>query len=230
MLVVILTMKVLVACEESQVVCKAFRLFGHEAYSCDLQESSGGFPEWHILGDALEALKGGSILTMDGLLHDIGHWDMVIAHPPCTYLTAAGAVRLFAPDHSIKDPVRDMKGWAAADFFMEFLKCDVRYVAVENPCPLRRYSLPPYSQIVEPYYFGDPWRKRTCLWLRNLPELLPTNFVEPKGLWVGSTSGRRDASVYSRYSLSSHRDQKTRSKTFYGIAYAMASQWGGFLE
>nr|DAL60109.1 MAG TPA_asm: DNA (cytosine-5)-methyltransferase 3A [Caudoviricetes sp.] len=219
-------MKVLVACEESQEVCKAFRERGHEAYSCDVQGPSGGHPEWHILGDALEALKGEFILTMDNLLHYIGRWDMVIAHPPCTYLTAASAVRLFAPDHSIKDSARDSKGWAAADFFMEFWKCDIRYVAIENPCPLRRYSLPPYSQIIEPYMFGDPWKKRTCLWLRNLPLLRPTNIVEPKGLWVGSTSGRRDASVYSRYSLSSHRDQRTRSRTFPGIAAAMAEQWG----
>ena len=99
-------MKVLIACEESQTVCEAFRALGHEAYSCDIQEPSGGKPEWHILGDALEAIKGGTIVTMDGQVHDVGKWDMLIAHPPCTYLTSASAIRLFNRDHTVKDCVR----------------------------------------------------------------------------------------------------------------------------
>lgn len=209
-------MRVLVACEESQVVCKAFRALGHEAYSCDIQPCSGGHPEWHIQGDALDALYGQP-------------WDLVIAHPPCTYLTAASAVRLFNRDHTVKDFDRLIAGWEAKDFFLKFLNAPVSMVCVENPCPLRVFCLPSYSQIIEPYMFGDPWKKRTCLWLRGLPELVPTNLVEPLGLWVGSTSGRSGTGrVKSDYTLASHRDQKMRSKTFPGIAAAMASQWSTF--
>lgn len=206
-------MRVLVACEESQEVCKAFRALGHEAYSCDIQECSGGHPEWHVSGDVLPLLKQ--------------KWDLIIAHPPCTYLTAASAVRLFNSDHSIKDKDRDLKGWKSAEFFRMFLTAECDKIAIENPVPLKRYGLPPYTQIIEPYYFGDPWRKRTCLWLKNLTPLKPANVVKPLGLWVGSTSGRRDKTVYSRYELRSKRSQKERAKTFPGIARAMAEQWGG---
>lgn len=206
-------MRVLVACEESQEVCKAFRALGHEAYSCDIQPCSGGHPEWHIQVDALELLKL--------------KWDMIIAHPPCTYLSAAGAVRLYSPDHTIKDGERDSKGWEAAEFFKMFLLADCEKVAIENPTPLKRYGLPEYDQVIEPYQFGEPWRKRTCLWLKNLPKLEPTNVVEPLGLWVGSTSARRDPNVKLRYELHSNRDAKRRAKTFPGIAKAMAAQWGG---
>lgn len=207
-------MKVLVACEESQRVCAAFRAKGHDAFSCDIQPCSGGHPEWHIRGDALAALYSQS-------------WDMLIAHPPCTYLTASSAVRLFYPDHSIKDKLREQKGWAAREFFLEFLNAPVPMVAVENPVPLKHFNLPHYSQIIEPYMFGDPWKKRTCLWLRGLPDLEVTDLVEPLGLWVGSTSARSGTGrIKSTYVLPSHRDQKTRSKTFPGIAKAMADQWG----
>ena len=221
-------MKVLIACEESQTVCKAFREKGHEAYSCDIQEPSGGHPEWHILGDALKAIQGGIVETMDGETHEIGQWDMLIAHPPCTYLTAASAIRLFNPDHSIKDPERERKGWQAKEFFLKILNSEVGKIAVENPVPLKRFELPAYSQIIEPYMFGDPWKKRTCLWIKGLQNLKPTNIVEPLGLWVGATSGRKNGTgrVKSGYILKSNRDQKTRSKTFPGIAQAMAEQWG----
>lgn len=205
-------MKVLVACEESQEVCKAFRALGHEAYSCDIQECSGGHPEWHLQVDALELLKM--------------KWDLIIAHPPCTYLTAAGAVRLFNADHTVKDKNRDAKGWEAAEFFRKFLIADCGKIAIENPTPLKRYGLPEYDQVIEPYQFGDPWKKRTCLWLKNLPDLKPTRIVNPSGLWVGSTSARRDQSIKQRYSLHSNRDPKRRAKTFHGIALAMAEQWG----
>lgn len=214
---------VLIACEESQEVCKAFRARGHEAYSCDVQEPSGGHPEWHILGDALEALNGGKIATMDGIEHNVGKWDLLIAHPPCTYLTAASAVRLFNPDHSIKDPAREAKGWAAREFFIRILAADVDKVAVENPAPLRHFDLPPYSQIIQPNMFGDPWLKRTCLWLRGVQPLVPTDVVEPKGLWVGSSCKR---GVAQKYVLPSNRNSKIRAKTFPGIAKAMAEQWG----
>ena len=205
-------MRILVACEESQAITTAFRELGHEAYSCDLQECTGGHPEWHIQVDALELLKM--------------RWDMIIAHPPCTYLTAAGAVRLFNKDHTIADVERYEKGMEAAEFFRRFYEADCPRIAVENPVPMKCFGLPPYSQIVEPYMFGDPWRKRTCLWLRGLPPLRPTNPVKPLGLWVGSTSSRRDPTINQRYTLHSNRDQKRRSKTFPGIARAIADQWG----
>lgn len=204
-------MRVLVACEESQAVTIEMRRLGHEAYSCDIQDCSGGHPEWHIKADVLELLKL--------------KWDMIIAHPPCTYLTSASAVRLMP--HGVIDEERLEKGRKAAEFFMAIWNADCPRIAIENPTPIKLFGLPPYTQKIEPYYFGDPWRKRTCLWLKNCPPLLPTEIVEPLGLWVGSTSGRRDATVYSRYKLRSKRNQKDRSKTFPGIARAMAEQWAG---
>lgn len=204
-------MRILVACEESQAVTIELRRLGHEAYSCDIQDCSGGHPEWHIKGDALELLKL--------------KWDMIIAHPPCTYLTSASAVRLMP--HGIIDEERLKKGRDAAEFFMRIWNADCPRIAIENPTPIKLFGLPQYTQKIEPYYFGDPWRKRTCLWLKGLPPLLPSDVVEPQGLWVGSTSGRRDATVYSRYKLRSKRCQKERSKTFPGIARAMAEQWAG---
>lgn len=206
-------MRILVACEESQAVTAEMRRLGHEAYSCDIEPCSGGHPEWHIQVDALELLKI--------------KWDMVLAFPPCTYLTAASAVRLFAGDGCVKDPERLERGKQAAEFFRKFLDCECERVAVENPVQLRCFGLPRYSQVIEPFMFGDPWRKRTCLWLRGLPPLEPTKIVEPKGLWVGSTSGRRDPSIRTRYELPSNRDPRRRAKTFPGIARAMAEQWAG---
>ena len=221
-------MKILVACEESQRVCCAFRELRHEAYSCDIQEPSGGHPEWHILGDALAVIEGGAIVTMDGKMHYINKWDLLIAHPPCTYLANSSAVRLFNKDHTIKSRIRELKGWEACAFFMRLLDADIDKIAVENPVPLRYFGLPQYTQIIEPFHFGDPWRKRTCLWLKGLPKLTPTDIVEPLGLWVGSTGVRDKAMrVHSKYLLKSNRDQKERSKTFPGISKAMAEQWGG---
>lgn len=206
-------MRILIACEESQAVCTEMRRLGHEAYSCDIQPCSGGHPEWHLQVDALELLKM--------------QWDMIIAHPPCTYLTAASAVRLFNHDGTIKDEDRFVRGGQAAEFFREFLKADCPRIAVENPVPLKCFGLPPYTQIIEPFQYGHPWRKRTCLWLKGLNPLTPTEIVEPKGLWVGSTSARRDPSIKQRYELNSIRNSKQRAKTFPGIARAMAEQWAG---
>lgn len=153
---------------------------------------------------------------------------MIIAHPPCTYLTAAGAIRLYNADHTIADSKRLEKGRAAAQFFRSIWDCRCKRIAIENPVPMSVFGLPRYSQIIEPYMFGDPWRKRTCLWLKNLPPLVAMMEapVEPKGLWVGSTSARRDPTIKQRYELHSNRDPKRRSKTFPGIARAMALQWG----
>lgn len=221
-------MNVLIACEESQAVCIAFRERGHRAFSCDIQECSGGHPEWHIQGDVLPLINGNcTFQTADQHTHtQRGRWDLIIAHPPCTYLTAASAVRLFANDHSIKDKVREAKGWEAKRFFMAFWNADCERIAVENPVPLRHFNLPGYDQLIEPFWFGDPWRKRTALWLKGLPMLYPTNTVEPKGLWVGSTCENRDPAIYTKYKLHSNRDPKRRAKTFPGIAKAMAEQWG----
>lgn len=209
-------MRVLVACEESQAVTIELRRLGHEAYSCDIEPCSGGHQEWHLQADALEVLKI--------------KWDMIIAFPPCTYLTAAGAVRLFDKNGKIKDQARFARGGKAAEFFRAFYEADCQRIAIENPVPLRCFGLPRYSQIIEPFHFGDPWRKRTCLWLKGLPPLMATQIVEPQGLWVGSTSARRDPTVKQRYALNSNRDPKRRAKTFPGIARAMAEQWAGRCE
>lgn len=216
-------MKVLIACEESQTVCKAFRARGHEAYSCDIQEPSGGKPEWHILGDALKAIEGGQVTTMDGQVHDVGRWDLLIAHPPCTYLSKAGGNRLRINGEIQKK--RYAQGTAAAEFFLKFLNADVPRIVVENPIPLKIFGLPPYSQIIQPYMFGDEWLKTTCLWLRKLPPLFATDIVVPSGRWVETTSHVR-ALGSGEWANKGKKSAKERSKTFPGIAAAMAEQWG----
>lgn len=214
-------MKVLVACEESQAVCKAFRERGHEAYSCDIQEPSGGHPEWHILGDALKAIQGGRVTTMDGCVHDIGTWDLLIAHPPCTYLSNAGATNL--RKHGVLNEERMRKACEAKKVFMQLLDAPIQRVCVENPVPSKIHQLPPYNQIIQPYMFGDPWMKRTCLWLRNLPILMATCIVVPEGKWVETTHHGRNCGDWQKKGV---RTAKLRSKTFPGIAAAMAEQWG----
>ena len=209
-------MKVLVACEESQTVCKAFRERGHEAYSCDIQEPSGGHPEWHILGDAIAALDGGVITTMDGKQHDVGKWDLLIAHPPCTYLSNAGARFLYPK--GVLNEERLKLGLAAKDFFMAFYNADCEKICIENPTPSRVYELPKYTQVIQPWMFGHPVQKRTWLWLKGLEPLKPTEIVEERqsskvpGNWFNKGGKER---------------QKNRAKTFPGIAKAMAEQWGG---
>ena len=208
-------MKVLIACEESQEVCKAFRAKGHEAYSCDIQEPSGGHPEWHILGDALKAIEGGQVTTMDGRMHKVGKWDLLIAHPPCTYLSNAGARFLYPK--GVLNMERYEKGVQAKEFFMKFLNCNCEKVCVENPLPSKIFGLPDYSQIIQPYEFGHPYKKKTLLWIKNLPYLKPTCVVECQqstkvpGNWFNA--GGKDR-------------QRNRAKTFPGIAKAMAEQWG----
>lgn len=170
-------MKVLVACEESQAVCIAFRKLGHEAYSCDTQECSGGHPEWHIKGDVLPLINGNKpFITMDGDLHAIvGTWDLLIAFPPCTYLTNAGSVRLRVKGEINKE--RMAKAIEAKAFFMRFLEADCQKICVENPTPGKIHQLPQYTQAIQPWWFGHPYTKRTCLWLKNLPPLpLPILF------------------------------------------------------
>lgn len=217
--------KLLIACEESQVVCKAFRAFGVEAYSCDIQEPSGGHPEWHILGDALEAVQGGLVRTMDGQMHNVGKWDMLIAHPPCTYLSKAGANRLVIKGCIQEERMK--KAMQAKAFFMALWEADCPRVVIENPVPIKICGLPKYTQIVQPYYFGDPWMKTTCLWLRGVPPLFATELCIPDGKWVETTP--HGATRASEWKKKGKRDPKERSKTFPGIAQAMAEQYGPLL-
>lgn len=221
-------MKVLVACEESQEVCKAFRNLGHEAYSCDIIDCSGGHPEWHIKQDVLPLINGNcEFKTADGIVHKIeDKWDLLIAHPPCTYLSNAGAARLF-PIKGFMSVERYKKGLKAKAFFEEFLNAGCEKIAVENPIPSKIFDLPKYTQIIQPYEHGHPYSKKTCLWLKGLPKLTPTDIITDNIIsWVsgGSKDSHRNP---RRQSGTKIRDAKTRSKTFPGIAKAMAKQWGG---
>lgn len=219
-------MKVLVACEESQEVCKAFRARGHEAYSCDVQEPSGGHPEWHIMQDVIPLLNGlCSFKTIDGIEHSInGKWDLIIAHPPCTYLSNAGARWLY-PGGKLNEE-RYRKGLDGKKFFMSMLNSDCPRIAVENPIPSNIYDLPKYTQVIQPYQFGEPWSKKTCLWLKGLEPLQPTNIVEDYKPYCSSGSYSRTHDP--KYIGASRKggSSKIRSKTFPGIAKAMAEQWG----
>lgn len=213
-------MKVLLACEESQAVCEQFRKLGHEAFSTDLLECSGLHPEWHIQGDVLD------------VIHD--DWDLMIAFPPCTHLAVSGA-------RHFEKKIKDGRQQAGIDFFMKMIEAPIPLIAVENPIGIMSTRYGPPNQIIHPYHFGDPYSKATCLWLKGLsplrynpkkelnaqPELafpadktLPTE-VE-KGEFVTFSSGKRMAKWYNEASGNGH----LRSKTFPGIAQAMASQWG----
>ena len=214
-------MKILIACEESQAVCKEMRRLGHECYSCDIIECSGGHPEWHIMQDVIPLLNGNcTFKTMDGIEHTISEkWDMIIAHPPCTYLSNAGARFLYPK--GILNEERLRKGIMAKDFFMAFYYANCEKIAIENPVPSSVYMMPKYSQAIQPYQFGHPFKKKTCLWLKGLPSLSPTNIVETPqstkiaGNWFNK--GGKDR-------------QRNRAKTFPGIARAMAEQWAGQAE
>lgn len=193
-------MRVLVACEENQRVCSAFRKRGHEAYSCDILECSGGHPEWHIQDDVLKHLDK--------------NWDLIIAHPPCTYLSNAGARALYPK--GVLNQERYKKGLEAKEFFMKLLNAPCDKICVENPISSRIFNMPPYTQEIQPYMFGEPYSKKTRLWLKGLPLLRPTNIVEYKNT---KNSDWYNKGGYDR--------QRNRSKTFEGIAEAMAEQWGG---
>ncbi|MBP3887631.1 MAG: DNA cytosine methyltransferase [Cellulosilyticum sp.] len=201
-------MKVLVACEESQAVTIELRKLGHEAYSCDILECSGGYPEWHIKGDVLPLL-------------DL-KWDMIIGFPPCTYLTNAAACRLY-PKKGVLDVERYKKGLAAKEFFLKLLNADCSRIAIENPISSKIYELPKHTQEIQPYYFGHPYTKRTRLWLKGLPKLQPTNIVEPIGTYVPSCTSRK--LDVCKGAAKRGNDARNRSKTFKGIAEAMAIQF-----
>lgn len=218
-------MHVLVACEESQEVCKAFRALGHEAYSCDTEPCTGGHPEWHIQQDVTPLINGNCIFkTCDSYIHwQFGAWDMIIAFPPCTYMTKAGAVRMRVKGEIV--PERYAKAMKAKEFFMLFYNANCERVAIVNPVPMKIVGLPPYSQIIQPYEYGHPYSKRTCLWRRGLPPLMATEIIVEHKPYVNG--GCKDAhGNYRRFQGRKERDPKTRSKTFPGIAKAMAEQWG----
>ena len=218
-------MKVLVACEESQRVCSAFRARGHEAYSCDIIEPSGGHPEWHIKADVLPILNGNcDFTTQDGASHHIeGRWDLIIAHPPCTYLTVTGNRWFNVEKYGDKARERIKLREEAVEFFMAFANADCDKIAIENPVGVisTRWRKP--DQIVQPYFFGDPFEKRTCLWLKGLPKLKKTNEVTPPER-SKYKSGCTMPTWYAN--LPPATRAKERSKTFPGFAEAMAEQWG----
>jgi hypothetical protein len=218
-------MKILVACEESQAVTTELRKLGHEAYSCDIEPCSGGHPEWHIMDDVTQLLrKCATFVTCDRKIHTVLKWNMIIAFPPCTYLTNAGARHLWK-NHELNQE-RYEKGLEAKEFFMMFYNADCERIAIENPTPSRIYELPERSQVIQPYMFGHPFTKRTQLWLKGLPPLLPTNLVEPERTWCpsGSYSGKHGDKHRGMFTTDR---AKNRSKTFPGIAKAMAEQWAG---
>ena len=235
-------MKVLIACEESQEVCKAFRERGHEAYSADLQECSGGHPEWHIRGDCLALVNGDcTFMTQGGQwVYIEGQWDLLIAHPPCTYLSNV-ATRAFSLRMTPAEKV--VQRWSdrceAAIFFMQcaLAKCDK--VAVENPIGfMSRWRKP--DQIIQPYQFAESpddienyQMKTTCLWLKNLPKLKTNNLPKPQPVRVYKTKSGKMKNMYFEENHGvingikhGGYDAKARSKTFTGIAQAMAEQWG----
>ena len=193
-------MKILVACEESQRVCIELRKLGHEAYSCDILPCSGNHPEWHLQQDVIPLLKE--------------KWDMIIGFPPCTYLSNAGARHLYKGGKLNED--RYKKGLLAKELFMAIYNADCPKIAIENPTSSKIFELPEKTQVIQPWQFGHPYSKRTQLWLKGLPKLIPTNIVEVE------SSCRKAGNWFNK---GGKDRQINRSKTFPGIAKAMANQW-----
>lgn len=230
-------MDVLIACEESQRVCAEFRKRGHNAYSCDIVETSGNNPEWHIRQNVIDLLNGYcAFVTQDLQVHYelwYKRWDIIIAFPPCTHLAVSGA------KHFEKKRL-DGSQRQAIDFFCTILNADCEKIAIENPVGIisgkyikkwfpdlaSQYKLPiKPNQIIQPYYFGDNHRKTTCLWLKNLPKLKPDNIVEPTLISYKCKNGK--VVIFDEYMVHTKGNRAThRSKTFPGIARAMAEQWG----
>lgn len=222
-------MKILVACEESQAVTIEMRKLGHEAYSCDIEPCSGGHLEWHIMQDVLPLLNGNcEFETADGEHHTIvGSWDMILAFPPCTYLTVTGN-RWFCVERYGEKAIQRMKFREnAIEFFMRFVDATCNKIAIENPIGVMSTKYRKPNQIIHPYMFGDPERKGTCLWLKGLPPLHPTNIVEPQIIKYKNGKGTDSPWHVSTINLPSDERAKARSKTFPGIARAMAEQWAG---
>jgi site-specific DNA-cytosine methylase len=213
-------MKILVACEESQAITKEFRGLGHEAYSCDILPCTGGHPEWHLQGDVFGFIDQG--------------WDLMVAHPPCTFLSVSGARHLYNKDGS-KNLERYKNQREALDFVERLMACNIPRIAIENPVSVISSQIRKPDQIVQPWMFGDSASKTTCLWLKNLPKLVATNVVDKGDFkeWVDKKSGKvkRQATWYYDALINAKTPEERRSlrsKTFKGIAQAIASQWGIF--
>jgi hypothetical protein len=210
-------MKILVACEESQAVCIEFRKKGHEAYSCDILPCSGGHPEWHICDDVLLVISSFRFYTQDRKEHFIDKWDMMIAFPPCTHLAVSGAKHF-------EQKRKDGRQQGGIDFFMKFTDTYIKMVAIENPIGIMSTIYRKPDCIIQPWYFGDKSRKTTCLWLHNLPPLFPTQIVKPD---IYTCKNGKTFSRDYMVALSAGKNRgHLRSKTFPGIAKAMANQWG----
>ena len=205
-------MKILVACEESQVVTIELRKLGHEAFSCDILPCSGGKPEWHLQQDVTELLKQ--------------DWDLIIAFPPCTFLTVTGNRWFNIERYGEKAIKRHADRKEAIEFFMMFANANCDKVAIENPVGVMSSEWRKPNQIINPYEFGDPYEKKTCLWLKGLPELQPTNIVEPPKRTEFKSGKTMPAWYAEAWKLPKEERAKLRSKTFPGIAEAMAKQWG----
>lgn len=220
-------MNVLVACEESQAVCIAFRSRGHRAFSCDIQECSGGHPEWHIQGDVLPLINGNcSFVTADSHTHtQVGPWDLLIAHPPCTYLTVSGNRWFDVSRYGEAAEQRKKERKEGIEFFLKFAQADCKRIAIENPIGVMSTVYRKPDQIINPYEFGHKARKPTCLWLKGLARLEPTNIVEPDLVsWISNKGTVKTMSA--DYGRGSPGHSKRRSKTYEGIAEAMGDQWG----
>lgn len=225
-------MNVLIACEETQRVCVEFRRGGHNAYSCDIMPCRfTDHPEWHICCDVFEVIDGyTNFYTQDGNIHDevaACGWDLIIAHPPCIYLTVTGNRWFDKEKYGWRADQREENRKEAIDFFMAFTKVKCERMAIENPvgCMSTHYRKP--DQIIQPYQFGDPYRKTTCLWLRNLPPLKPTKIVEPDIYYYKAKNGKiKSDSKWRMTNVNKWNRSEVRSRTFEGIAKAMADQWG----
>lgn len=222
-------MRILVACEESQAVTKELRRLGHEAYSCDIIDQSGGHPKWHIMQDVIPLLNGDcEFQTTDGTGHTVsGKWDMIIAFPPCTYLTVTGN-RWFNVERYGEKAIKRMEARKEAiAFFMRFANANCPRIAIENPIGVMSTFYRKPDQIIHPYMFGDPERKATCLWTKGVPNLVPSDIVEPRVIKYKNGKGTDSPWHMETMSLQPDERAKARSKTFPGIAKAMAEQWAG---
>ena len=209
-------MRVLIACEESQVVCIEFRKLGHEAFSCDILPCSGKHPEWHIQDDVLKHLNDG--------------WDLMIAHPPCTYLSNAGIGWFNEEKYGDKARLRKKNRIESFNFVMALANANIEQICIENPTGWLNNHFRKPEQIIQPYMFGDKESKRTCLWLKNLPNLKSTKIVKPKIYGYYKKGKKKGMPIYGNSYLKFSEDRgRIRSRTFEGVAKAMANQWSNYI-
>lgn len=228
-------MNVLIACEESQRVCTEFRKRGFNAFSCDLVECSGGHPEWHIKGDVLPILNGFcTFVTQDGVEHtQTQRWDFIIAHPPCTYLTVTGNRWFDTEKYGQAAKERQKERYKAIVFFMHFALANCDKIVIENPVGIMGTAFRTSDQVIQPWMFGHPTVKKTCLWLKGVAPLAPTNIVPVDTSDVYeyvAKNGKIKHDCRSRSRFNGEDRSTHRSKTFPGIAAAMAEQWGNYLK